>query len=577
MVPLRIQTVAVDYDGTIAREGVVPAETVTALGALRQSGRRLILVTGRQLEDLRRVAPDLTLFDLVVAENGAVLFDPHRQEVSVLGEPPPPELLSTLRRHAVPFDVGHVVVATGVPHDVAVQAAIRDLGLEWQIIYNKGSAMALPAGITKASGLRAALDRLGLSPHSTAGIGDAENDHSFLSLCEVAAAVGNALPALKARAGLVMRRANGRGVVEFIERYVLNDFAAAPQVFRRYSVELGTTRSGTPVRVPVYGANLLIVGSSGSGKSTLTGVFVEQLIEQGYQVCLIDPEGEHAALAPLLMVTVEADQPAVEEIEIALERAEAGVVVNLVALSLADKARFAAEVLSRIAAQRAAAGRPRWVVIDEAHHLLPAEGAPAVSLLPEEVDGFCLVTLRPTLLPPAVLQRVTHVCVTGDDAPAQVEAFARTRATALPAADSRAAWSLLEGEALIGRIDDGRLTRLQRFRVAPRRTEHRRHVRKYARGDLGESSFYFRGPSGRLNLRAYNVTAFVEMARGVDDETWQYHLTRGDISTWFRDKVKDPDLARQIAQVEARAAALGPRRSREAVVHLIESRYTIGG
>lgn len=577
MVPLRIQTVAVDYDGTIARHGVVAAETVTALGRLRESGRRLILVTGRQLADLQRVAPDLTRFDLVVAENGAVLFDPRHQEFVVLAEPPPPEFVAALRRRDVPFDRGHVVVATGVPHDQTVQAAIRDLGLEWQIIYNKGSAMALPAGVTKASGLRAALDRLGLSPRTTAGIGDAENDHSFLSLCEVAAAVGNALPALKARASLVMRRTNGRGVVEFIERYVLNDFAGAPQVFRRYSIELGTTRSGAPVRVPVYGANLLIVGGSGSGKSTLTGVLVERLIEQGYQVCLIDPEGEHAALAPLLMVTVEAERPADEEIDIALERAEAGVVVNLVALSLADKARFATEVLARIAARRAASGRPRWVVIDEAHHLLPAESAPAVSFLPEGVDGIGLVTLRPTLLPPAVLQRVTHLCVTGDEAPAQVEAFAQARGAALPAARNRAAWSLFEGEALIARIDEGRLTHLQRFRVAPRRTEHRRHARKYARGDLGERSFHFRGPRGRLNLRAYNVTAFVEMARGVDDETWQYHLVRGDISTWFRDQVKDPDLARQIAQVEAQAAALGPQGSREAVVRFIESRYTAGG
>ncbi len=252
-------------------------------------------------------------------------------------------------------------------------------------------------------------------------------------------------------------------------------------------------------------------------------------------------------------------------------------VVNLVALSLADKARFATELLGRLTARRAAGGRPRWVVIDEAHHLLPAEGAPAVSLLPEGVDGLCLVTLRPDLLPPVVLKRITHLCVTGDEAPAHVEAFARARAVSVPAARNRAALSLFEGEALIGRVDDGRLAHLLRFRVARRRTEHRRHVRKYAHGDLGEGSFYFRGPTGRLNLRAYNVTAFVEMARGVDEETWQYHLARGDISTWFRDRVKDPELARQIASIEAQAPALGAHHSRTAVLQLIASRYTSGG
>ena len=67
-----------------------------------------------------------------------------------------------------------------------------------------------------------------------------------------------------------------------------------------------------------------------------------------------------------------------------------------------------------------------------------------------------------------------------------------------------------------------------RFRSIPPRAERRRHLRKYAEGELGDSSFYFRGPEGKLNLRAQNLQIFLQMADGVDDETWIWHLRNGD-------------------------------------------------
>ena len=75
--------------------------------------------------------------------------------------------------------------------------AIHELGLEWQIIFNKGAVMVLPPGVNKASGLAAALEALQLSPVNVVGIGDAENDHAFLSLCGCSVAVANALDAVK--------------------------------------------------------------------------------------------------------------------------------------------------------------------------------------------------------------------------------------------------------------------------------------------------------------------------------------------------------------------------------------------
>ena len=191
---MRIHALATDYDGTLARAGVVAKQTRAALERVRASGRRVILVSGRELDDLTAVYPDLTDFDMVVAENGAVLFDPVRQEATTLAEPPPAALTDALKQRKVPFSTGRVIIATEQPHEVELLQAIRDLGLEWEVVFNKGSVMGLPSGTNKSSGLLTALERLGISAHNVAGIGDAENDHSFLRLCEIAVAVGNALP-----------------------------------------------------------------------------------------------------------------------------------------------------------------------------------------------------------------------------------------------------------------------------------------------------------------------------------------------------------------------------------------------
>jgi hydroxymethylpyrimidine pyrophosphatase-like HAD family hydrolase len=174
---------AIDYDGTIAEDGVVAEATLEALRELKQSGRKLFLVTGRQLPDLKKVLPEIALFDLVVAENGGLLFDPKTGEETLLAPEPSQVFLDALRAREVPLSAGRCIVATWEPHQHAVLEAIRELGLELQIIFNKGAVMVLPAGVSKASGLEAALALLELSPHNVVGIGDAENDHAFLRLC----------------------------------------------------------------------------------------------------------------------------------------------------------------------------------------------------------------------------------------------------------------------------------------------------------------------------------------------------------------------------------------------------------
>lgn len=223
---MRYYALATDYDGTLAAEGRVDEGTLEALERLRNSGRRLILVTGREMNDLLRVFPQIDLFERVVAENGALLYRPATRETKRLAEAPPERFSEALRdRGVAPLSVGEVVVATWTPHEKTVLDVIRELGLELQVIFNKGAVMVLPSGVNKATGLTAALEELGLSPHNTVGVGDAENDHAFLSLCECSVAVANALPALKEQADWVTEGSRGAGVTELIDRLLAGDLA----------------------------------------------------------------------------------------------------------------------------------------------------------------------------------------------------------------------------------------------------------------------------------------------------------------------------------------------------------------
>jgi hydroxymethylpyrimidine pyrophosphatase-like HAD family hydrolase len=217
---------ATDYDGTIAHDGVTDDATLAALRRVKASGRKLILVTGRELEDLFATFAHTDLFDLAVVENGALLYNPATKQTRQIAPPPPPKLVAELRRRGVPLSVGRSILATVVPHEHAVLAAIRELGVEWHVIFNKGSVMALPSGVNKATGLKPALDELGLPPERVVGVGDAENDHAFLRLCGLSAAVANALPAVKDTADVVTVSPRGAGVTELINRLLADDLAA---------------------------------------------------------------------------------------------------------------------------------------------------------------------------------------------------------------------------------------------------------------------------------------------------------------------------------------------------------------
>jgi hydroxymethylpyrimidine pyrophosphatase-like HAD family hydrolase len=223
---MRYKVLALDYDGTLASDGVVDDATTAALARLLESGRELLMVTGRELPSLRATFGRLDLFTRVVAENGALLVDPARGKERALADAPPPRLIDALvARGVAPLSIGCVIVATWEPHHHAVLEVIRDLGLELEVIFNKGAVMVLPSGVNKASGLKHALTELGYERGDVVGVGDAENDHSFLSVCGLAVAVANAIPSLKERADVVTEGARGAGVAEVIARLLKDDLA----------------------------------------------------------------------------------------------------------------------------------------------------------------------------------------------------------------------------------------------------------------------------------------------------------------------------------------------------------------
>ena len=277
---MRYLALACDYDGTLAEHGRVSEATVAALDRLRASGRKLLLVTGRNLDDLIRVVPQVQLFDRVVAENGGVLYDVATREVKPLADKPSDDFVRELERRGVrPLSVGRVIVATWEPHEQTVLQVIRDLDLELQVIFNKGAVMVLPSGVNKATGLLRALESLKLSRHNTVGIGDAENDHAFLSACECAVAVANALASIKARVDLVTASDHGDGVIELIDRLIESDLKELTAKLTRHDLVIGQSDDGADVRLASQDGVLLISGPSGGGKSTVTTGLLERLAD----------------------------------------------------------------------------------------------------------------------------------------------------------------------------------------------------------------------------------------------------------------------------------------------------------
>jgi HAD superfamily hydrolase (TIGR01484 family) len=566
---MRFAAVAIDYDGTLAQDGLVDSSTAAALEQVVASGRKCILVTGRMLRELLPLFPQATLCARIVAENGAVLYRPATRDQRLLADPASAVLIDTLKRKGVtPLDVGDSIIASVRPHEVPIMEAIRDLGLEHHVIFNRESVMVLPPGINKATGLAAALDELQLSPHEVVGIGDSENDHALFQASELSVAVASAVPTLRAAADWVTARSNGAGTSEALRALVADDMADHARRLTRHRITLGSRQAGDPVTMSPVGENLLIAGTSGSGKSTLAHAVLEQLVDQGYQSCVIDPEGDYPSMEKMIMFGNSQRGPTVVEVMTALENPKAQVLVNLVGLPLEDRPAFFLELLPKLRERRVRTGRPHRIVMDEAHHLMPKRW-PAMPESLEDLHSMIFVTVHPDRLAPQVLDSVDLAVALGHEPASTLQPLGDHRRSRRMIAVNE----LKPGEALFWRRAEDLPP--EPLLMAVPRAVRQRHRRKYAEGELPpERSFYFRGPNGKLNLRAQNLIMFRQLADGIDDETWLHHLRQGDYSRWMKTAIKDPSLAEIVHEVED-MPQLSAHESRQRVAAAIEERYTL--
>jgi hypothetical protein len=244
-------------------------------------------------------------------------------------------------------------------------------------------------------------------------------------------------------------------------------------------------------------------------------------------------------------------------------------VVNLIGLSMPHRPEFFDALMPRIQELRARAGRPHWLVVDEAHHLLPRDRSP--STLPRDLRGALFITVHPERVSPEVLGTVGQAWAVGEEPGRTLRAFAGAIGEEAPVvgpvrleSGECLAWARRPGAEAPGVV-----------RSIPPKSERQRHSRKYAEGTLTpEQSFYFEGPDRRLHLRAQNLLVFLQIGEGVDDGTWLHHLRAGDFARWFDEALKDRPLAEEARRI---AAELGEDADagRLAIRDAIASRYVL--
>lgn len=567
---MRYLALAADFDGVIARDGRASEVALSAIARLRLSGRRTILITGRRLEDLRQSCPNLSLFDYVVAENGGTIYNPRTREETALAKAPPAEFVERLKELGVdPIEVGRVIVATWQPHQNAVLRAIQETGLELHVVFNRSAVMILPTGVNKSTGLDFALRKLGLSSHEVVGVGDSENDHSFLARSECSATVANAVPAILERAALVSKGENGEGLAEIVDELIATDLSRLEGRISKNLIPIGNRSDGTTVTVPPYGHNILIAGPSGSGKSTITAGIIEQLMDRAYQVCIVDPEGDYGTIQDVITLGSQTHAVTVNEVLSTIEDPKITLNANLLGIRLADRPEFFGQLFPSLQAMRTRTGRPHWIVLDEAHHMMPSEWSLDGRALPLKLGETVLITVHPGHIAPMMLSYMDTVIAVGPSPEKTLKEFADAVGQPLTWPGDLAyqkgmavVWFRRQGIAPFS------------IEILPGRSERIRHHRKYAEGDMRYRSFFFRGPGNRQNLKAKNLVMFSQIAEGIDEETWLFHLRRGDYTRWFRGAVKDNYLADQAEQIERRSD-IQPAETRKLITSLIEARYTL--
>ena len=139
------------------------------------------------------------------------------------------------------------------------------------LLFNRGRVMTLPQGVSKATGLHAALDMLRLSPRNTVAVGDAENDHELLRLAEIGAAVEWGSAGAPGGGGRGRRRHGAARGCRLHRRCLARTRRLPVPARARRRLLLGYTEDGREFSLAVRGRNVLVAGDAKSGKSWVAG------------------------------------------------------------------------------------------------------------------------------------------------------------------------------------------------------------------------------------------------------------------------------------------------------------------
>lgn len=574
---MKLSVLALDYDGTIASNDTLDPGVRSAIAEARSRRITVVLVTGRRLADLERVAGDLHFLDAVVAENGAVIHLPASGYSTTLAPSPSEPLLQELIKRDVPHARGQCVVEADADRAHDVLEAIRTRELPLSILFNRSRLMVLPQSVSKGTGLRHALQILRLSLRSTIGFGDAENDHELLRACEVGVAAGWGSPTLRAIADDVVEGSGPGALVPYLKRLIAAGRVPAVANPRR-QLMLGHTDNGEPFSLAVRGRNVLVAGDARSGKSWVAGLLAEQLILHGYSVCVIDPEGDYRPLQALPGVVAlgGADPlPRPHDLLQALQHAETSVVIDLSHVTHMEKVQYTHALLPALAVLQQRTGLPHRIVVDEAHYFL--SGTPEPQLLDQRGNGYTLITFRASHLPKAVLDTTEVILVTCESDPAEVEALHRLCRSREPLDMwCRTLAGLDLGEAAALPITEESGAALERIHLALRITHHVRHREKYVDVPVPEPrAFVFTSRHGTVTSRAGTLKAFVEGLENLAVDALEAHARRGDFSRWLRDVFGDYPLALEVTALERRSRDERDPSAIFAIASAIRGRYEL--
>jgi hypothetical protein len=572
---VKLFSLALDYDGTITRGDRLDPDIRDAIALARTRGITVLLATGRILDELRRVAGELHFADGVIAENGAVVHFPESDHTTLLAPAVPQSFLDELARRGINYRAGQSLVDADAADAPVILEVIHSLELPLVLIFNKGRVMAMLQGVSKGTGLHAALETLRLSARNTLAIGDAENDHELLRLAEVGAAVPWSGAALRAAADLTLS-GDGTAAVAAYVRDLAESGTLPVAAQGRRKLLLGYDEDGREFWLAARGRNVLVAGDTKSGKSWVAGLLCEQLILHGYCVCVIDPEGDYRSLEALPGVTVlggEDPPPSPRDLTRALQYPDRSVVIDLCRLPQDAKLAYIRSALAALNQLRRRTGLPHRIVIDEAHYFLH-DGAVA-GLLDLERNGYTVVTYCASRLPKALLDSTEVIIVTCESNPAEIDAlFKRCEGCA---GSSRQDWNALAhlrpGQAIALPITAESEGRLRRLTVARRLTAHVRHRQKYVDVPVSEQrAFVF---TTTPIVRARTLRQLVAELERIPSRTLEPFVDRGDLSRWIRDVFGDHALAAELRALESRHRGKAGPDTIPDLIDAIRARYDL--